>query len=147
MAIRITPDSGSFIQDRDANTFIGIDLPVRKSTGVEGYFASTTSTIEAVKIDILNLLNTRVGERYMQPTLGVQLHKFLFEQITIGIIDEIKMSISDSFKQWLPYVIINNLIVQEEETTGLTNVLIIKINFSISQDPLTRETVEVELTA
>ena len=60
MAIRITPDSGSFVQDRDANVFIGVDLPFRKSEGVEGYFASTTTTIQAVKNDITNLLNTEI---------------------------------------------------------------------------------------
>ena len=147
MAIRVNPDSGSFIQDRDANTFIGIDLPFRKSTGVEGYFASTSTTIDAVKIDILNLLNTRVGERLMQPTLGNDLHKFLFEQLSPTLIEEIKMSINETFKKWLPYVKIHNLEVQEEETTGLANVLVIQLNFSISQDPLTRETIEVELTA
>ena len=147
MAIRVNPDSGSFIQDRDANTFIGIDLPFRKSTNVEGYFASTSTTIDAVKIDILNLLNTRAGERLMQPTLGTELHKFLFEQLSPTLVEEIKMSINETFKKWLPYVKIHNLEVQEEETTGLANVLIIKLNFSISQDPLTRDTIEVELTA
>ena len=56
MAIRITPDSGSFVQDRDSNVFIGIDLPFRKSLGVEGYFASTRTTIDAVKNDIKNYI-------------------------------------------------------------------------------------------
>ena len=41
-----------FIEDRDTNVFIGIDLPFRKSLGVEGYFASTTTTIDALKNDI-----------------------------------------------------------------------------------------------
>ena len=38
-----------YIQDRDENVFIGISLPFRKSTGVEGWFASESTTIEAVK--------------------------------------------------------------------------------------------------
>ena len=33
--------SGSLIEDRDENIFIGIDLPFRKSNGKEGYFASS----------------------------------------------------------------------------------------------------------
>tara|TARA_B100000287_G_scaffold397250_1_gene413628 strand:- start:30 stop:473 length:444 start_codon:yes stop_codon:yes gene_type:complete len=147
MAIRITPNSGSFIQDRDSNVFIGIDLPFRQSEGVEGYFASTSTTVEAVKNDIHNLLNTRVGERYMQPQLGVDLHKYLFEQITPLLIDEIKASIVNTFKLWLPFVQVNDLEVHSEETTGLANVLIIKINFNLTKDPLKKETVEVELTA
>ena len=116
MAIRISPTSGSFVQDRDSNVFIGIDLPFRKSTGVEGYFASTSTTIEAVKTDIVTLLNTRVGERVMQPTLGIDLHSYLFEQITPTLEDEIRMSIINTFKNWLPYVSVSNLEIQLEET-------------------------------
>ena len=147
MAIRVSPDSGSFIQDRDANTFVGIDLPFRKSTGVEGYFASTTTTLAAVRTDIKNLLVTRQGERLMQPTLGMKLNRFLFEQITPEKVEEMKMSIFESFKQWLPYVIIRNLYIEEEETTGLANVLVVRIDFAITQDPLNQDTVEIELTA
>ena len=44
-----------FIADRDVNTFIGIDLPFRKSDGPEGWFASTKTTIEAVKNNIRSL--------------------------------------------------------------------------------------------
>tara|TARA_B100000287_G_scaffold435421_1_gene503626 strand:+ start:781 stop:1224 length:444 start_codon:yes stop_codon:yes gene_type:complete len=147
MAIRISPTSGSFVQDRDSNVFIGIDLPFRKSTGVEGYFASTSTTIEAVKTDIITLLNTRVGERVMQPNLGIDLHSYLFEQITPTLEDEIRMSIINTFKNWLPYVTVSNLEIQLEETTGLSNIMVIKLHFFIGQDPLKKEVVEVELTA
>ena len=147
MAIRITPDSGSFIQDRDASVFIGVDLPFRKSTGVEGYFASTNTTIQAVKTDIENLLNTRVGERLMQPRLGINLHKYLFEQITPELTEEIKQTIVDAFKLWLPYVQVRRIEVNTEETTSMANILVISIDFNIKQDPLQLETVEVEVTA
>ena len=59
-----------FVEDRDNNVFIGIDLPFRKSDGVEGWFASTKTTIEAVKNNIKNLLSTHKGERYLQPNIG-----------------------------------------------------------------------------
>ena len=58
-----------FIEDRDDNVFIGIDLPFRKSDGSEGWFASTKTTINAVKNNISNLLNTHKGERYLQPNI------------------------------------------------------------------------------
>jgi len=59
--------------DRDENIFIGIDLPFRKSEGRDGWFTSTTTTIEAVKNNIKNLLQTQKGERFMQPFLGINL--------------------------------------------------------------------------
>ena len=43
-------------RDNDNNKFIGIKLPLGKSDGAEGYFASTEITIDAVKENIRNLL-------------------------------------------------------------------------------------------
>ena len=58
MAIRDTSRK-PYIEDNNTDIFIGLDLPIRKSEGKEGYFASTSTTIEAVKNNIRNLLNNR----------------------------------------------------------------------------------------
>ena len=52
-----------YIVDRDNNVFIGIDYPFHRSTGVEGWFKSTSTTIDAVKNNIKLLLQTERGER------------------------------------------------------------------------------------
>ena len=70
-----------YIVDNDTNIKVGIDLPIRRDDIKAGWFASTTTTIEAVKNNIRNLLNTNQGERLMQPTLGLNLKRMLFEQI------------------------------------------------------------------
>ena len=44
MAVRDTTKK-PFIDDRDEKVFIGIDLPFRKSEGMDGWFASTTDYI------------------------------------------------------------------------------------------------------
>ena len=75
MAIIDTSVTGSFVEDRDPNQYVGIQLPFYKSDGPEGYFASTSTTIEAVKNNIKNLLQTEKGERYLQPDLGVTLRR------------------------------------------------------------------------
>ena len=67
--------SGSLIEDRNENIFIGIDMPIRKSEGPEGYFASTKTTVGSVKNNIRNLLQTEKGERLMQPNFGISLRK------------------------------------------------------------------------
>ena len=67
-----------FIQDRDDNIYIGIDLPFRKSESGEGYFASTSTTIDAVKNNVRTLLSTDKGERIFQPNLGVDLRRFIW---------------------------------------------------------------------
>ena len=75
MAVRDTTKK-PFIDDRDEKVFIGIDLPFRKSEGMDGWFASTTDTISAVKNNIRNLLQTHRGERLMQPFIGMNLRTY-----------------------------------------------------------------------
>ena len=52
-----------YLVDDENNIFIGLDLPIRKGTAGDGYFASTKTTIEAVKNNIISLLMTETGER------------------------------------------------------------------------------------
>ena len=136
-----------FIEDRNDNIFIGIDLPFRKSDGVEGWFAATTTTIKAVKNNIKNLLSTHKGERYMQPNMGLNLRKFLFEQFTDELRLQIENDILDTFEFWLPFVQIKRLEVNMSSTTdGIgKNTLIINILFNITKDPNTLESVQIEI--
>ena len=92
------------IVDRDENIFIGIDLPFHKSDGYEGWFKSTTTTFEAVKNNIKSLLLTEKGQRIMQPTLGMNLKKYLFEPLTEDTIIAIENDIFQTFEFWLPFV-------------------------------------------
>ena len=146
MAIKDTTKK-SFIEDRDNNVFIGIDLPFRKSDGIEGWFASTTTTIEAVKNNIRNLLSTHKGERYMQPNIGLNLRKFLFEQFTDELRLQIENDILDTLNFWLPFIQVKDLQIQMSSATDSinNNKLIINVVFNITRDPNTLESVQVEI--
>ena len=137
-----------FIEDRDDNVFIGIDLPFRKSDGIEGWFASTTTTIEAVKNNIRNLLSTHKGERYLQPNIGLNLRKFLFEQFTDELRLQIENDILDTIDFWLPFIQVKDLKVEMSSATAgdvNNNKLIISVVFNITRDPNTLESVQVEI--
>jgi len=147
MAIKDTSKK-PFIEDRDDNVFIGIDLPFRKSDGIEGWFASTTTTIKAVKNNIRNLLSTHKGERYMQPNIGLNLRKFLFEQFTDELRLQIENDILDTFDFWLPFIQVKDLKVGMSSATAGSvnnNKLIISVVFNITRDPNTLESVQVEI--
>ena len=136
-----------YIEDNDENIFIGIDLPFRKSTGTEGYFASTSTTIEAVKNNIRNIINTNQGERIMQPQLGINLRKYLFEQFSDEVVFSIQNDIVDTFKRWLPFVEIQDLQVNmsnRDDSIG-KNTMNVTIVFNITQDPNTLESVSIEI--
>ena len=135
-----------FIQDRDELIFIGIDLPFRKSEGVEGYFASTSFTIDAVKQNVIQLLQTKKGERLFQPNLGMNLDRFLFEQITSDTILDIQNEIIDSFNFWLPFVTINDIRVEQGGDYNVgTNSINVYVEFSLNNDQRTLESVQVSI--
>ena len=141
MAIRDTQKK-PFIQDRDENIFIGIDYPLHKSTGVEGWFKSTSTTIDAVKNNIKLLLQTERGERLMQPNLGVALKRFLFQQIDSDTIVAMQDEIIDTMNFWLPFVEIKDIQVATDDDR---NTIKINITFNIIRDPNTLRSVEVEI--
>ena len=135
-----------FVEDRDDRIFIGIDMPFRKSNGLEGYFASTTTTIDAVKNNIRNLVQTNKGERFMQPSLGIELRKYIFEQFTDESRISIENDITDALNFWLPFVEIKKLIVaMDEEYDVGRNKLKIDITFNINKDPNTLSSVQIDI--
>ena len=145
MAIKDTTRK-PFIEDNDENIFIGIDLPFRRSDGKEGYFASTTTTIEAVKNNIRNLVRTNKGERLMQPQLGLNLRNYLFEQFTDELVLSIQNDIVDVFKLWMPFVEIRDIQINMDENDSIgKNKMNINIVFNITRDPDTLESVQVEI--
>ena len=131
-----------YISDRDTNIFIGLDMPLRKSSGKEGWFASTSTTIEAVKNNIRNLIQTHQGERLMQPKLGMNLRKYLFQPFDEEVGFGIQQDIVDTFGRWLPFVSIRDIEVDMPDN----NILNIIIIFSISQEPSQLESVSVTIT-
>mgnify|MGYP003661539394 CR=1 FL=1 len=147
MAIKDTSRK-PFIQDNDTNVKIGIDLPIRRDDNLDGFFASTSTTIEAVKNNIRNLLQTNEGERFFQPNLGLNLRKLLFEHITNNNIIGIQDSILDKLQFWLPFVEVGDIQVETLESNQVVgaNEIRIKILFNIKQDPDTLDSVTLNFS-
>ena len=135
-----------FIQDRDNDVFIGINLPFKKSEGSEGYFLSTTTTIDAVKNNVKLLLSTDKGERIFQPNLGIGLRRFLFEPITGETTLAIQNEIVDTFNFWLPFITIKDIQVETTSADGTNpNQISINVIFNLDKDPNTLESVQVQI--
>ena len=135
-----------FIQDRDNDVFIGINLPFKKSEGSEGYFLSTTTTIDAVKNNVKLLLSTDKGERIFQPNLGIGLRRFLFEPITGETTLAIQNEIIETFNFWLPFISIKDIKVETTSADGTNpNQISINVIFNLDKDPNTLESVQVQI--
>ncbi len=148
MAIKDTSRK-PYIEDNDTNVKIGIDLPIRRDGGVDGFFATTSTTIEAVKNNIRNLLQTEEGERLFQPSLGLNLKKLLFEQITNENLFNIQDAILDRLEFWLPFVEVRDIqFLSRENTTDIgVNEIRVKIDFNIKQDPNTLDSVSLSFSS
>ena len=148
MAIKDTTRK-PYIQDNDTNVKVGIDLPVRRGTGLDGFFATTSTTIEAVKNNIRNLLQTEEGERFFQPNLGIGLRRLLFEHITNENLITVQDSILDKMELWLPFVEVRDIqVLSTDDSTDVgVNEIRIKISFNIKQDPNTLDSVTLNFSS
>ena len=134
------------IVDRDENIFIGLDLPFRKSNGAEGWFKSTTTTFNSVRNNIKSLLLTQKGERIMQPSLGLNLRKYLFQPLTAELNSEIENEIYATFGFRLPFVKIERLDIGVGEETDIgRNTINISLQFSIMNNNNFYDTIQVSL--
>ena len=133
-----------FIEDRDTRVSVGLDLPIARQAGDQGgYFATTKTTMDAIKNDIRLLLMTERGERLFQPFLGMNIRRFLFEQITDDTAIEIENDIVDTFQTWLPFVELRDIDVDLGDQDR--NTIKINIRFNIRNAPTELQSVGVVL--
>jgi phage baseplate assembly protein W len=64
---------------------------------------------ELVEQNIKNLFLTIPGERIMDPTFGVGLPKYLFQQNTPAVYAEIRSRADEQVKKYMPFVTINSI--------------------------------------
>jgi len=121
---------------KDTETYndyaIGITLPIQ-ITNVA--FNQSFQTRNQISSNILNLLKTKRGERIMQPNFGLGLESFLFEQIDNDTQTRIETEIENTIETWLPYVIIEDLIVNISDELKDRNTIDISLTFSIVDNP------------
>tara|TARA_A100001515_G_scaffold88795_1_gene70565 strand:- start:61 stop:552 length:492 start_codon:yes stop_codon:yes gene_type:complete len=148
MAIKDTSRK-PFIQDNDTKVKVGIDLPIRRGDDLDGFFATTSTTIEAVKNNIRNLLQTEEGERFFQPNLGLGLKRLLFEHITDENLFSVQNAILDKFEFWLPFVEVRDIqVLSRDNITDIgANEIRVKIDFNIKQDPNTLDSITLDFSS
>ena len=134
-----------FIEDQDTRVSVGIDFPFARVPNQDGYFKTTKTTIDAIKNNIKLLLQTEQGERVFQPTLGMGLKRFVFEQINENTSIEIENNIVDVFNTWLPFIDLKNIQINIDSENRVNNKININITFSIKRAPGSLESVGIVL--
>jgi len=125
---------------------IGITIPIQD--GNSGFFNQSFDTLTQVKMNIINLLNTRQGERRFQPTFGTRLWNLVFEQNQDSLKEQAINIVSEDIASWIPNVTVNDI-----TATLLTNAQIasnadmymlqIEVTFTVN---LTKQTDTVMVT-
>lgn len=131
----------SNISDRD--NFVFPDSKARRKTnGLVGYAPSLPLTFSkegpfdlhadlsgVVKQNFKNLILTEPGERVMDINFGVGLKKYLFENKTVALREEIMQNIQKQVSTYMSYLNIDNIRFEDEQTEP--NSLYISIYYSI----------------
>ena len=103
--------------DLRRNVAVGIPFPL----GGTPIFSSTFSTQDQALSNLKCLLLTRKGERPFQPLFGTDLPSFLFEQITDKLLNQLKDTIEEDIKFWLPYIKMRDIVVTKDEDRHIVN--------------------------
>ena len=122
---------------------VGIDFPTAIVPDGDGFFKGTKTTEDAIKSNIRLLLLTQRGERVMQPNLGLNLRRFLFEQITENTVVEIENDIVEGFNFWMPFVQIRD--IQIDLSRQDANQIGIKLVFKIKNGSDRLSSVQVDI--
>jgi phage baseplate assembly protein W len=121
------------ILDIEKDVAVGIKLPFNNTT--KGVFDLSYSTEEQAISNLKNLLLTSKGERLYLPNFGTGILSLLFEQNTSEIVENLKEEISSAVGFWLPYIIVNNIDIQNKVNSlgsNAENGLSISINYRVS---------------
>jgi phage baseplate assembly protein W len=84
---------------------------------------------ELVRQNLKMVLFTIPGEKVMDPKFGVGLSKYIFENFGADLNDEIITDIKEQVDRYLPYIYLNNIILQPADIDE--NILNITISYQI----------------
>jgi phage baseplate assembly protein W len=110
---------------------IGITLPIQIGNTA---FNQSFTTIEQTKSNIKNLLLTKKYERLMQPNLGSGMQELLFEINDEDLAEKIENTINNSMETWLPFVVIEDISIEQTNELKDTNQLNVSLKFRIENN-------------
>lgn len=99
-----TPNTNAskLVTSAKTEQFYGLNFPLG-STVKAGYF-SKLSGIQLVKKNLIQLIRTDRGERFMLPLFGTNLKKYLFEPKDAFLYKKIRTEIAETIQRYAPYV-------------------------------------------
>lgn len=124
--------------DTKPGTGVGIGLPFN----APAVFRTTYTTKESVKYNLINFFLTNQPERYLNPTFGGNLRRFIFEQITTNNLDGLKENIQLQLGSYFPNVVVASLNVYSLPDD---NQVIVELTYNIRETGIV-DTIQLAFT-
>ena len=149
--------------DLRPDTAIGILLPFNKAVGGQSLTGNPTNPINSGAVysttadgsgvfrlsytteeqgisNLKMLLLTRKGERLYHPTFGTNVQALVFEPNTDELDERIAEELKASINFWLPYIVINDIFVDNTDSYGNREHRIeIKLRFRVTEQGANQE--------
>ena len=122
---------------------IGITLPIQIGNTA---FNQSFTTIEQTKSNIKYLLLTKKYERLMKPNLGSGMQELLFEMNDEDLAQKIEDTINSSIETWLPFVVIEDISIEQTNELKDSNQVNVSLRFRI-QNNVNLETLSFNIQA
>jgi hypothetical protein len=114
--------------------FININYPFKNSS--QGFYLDLNAdSNSAIKADLMHLILTRKGQRLYDPNFGTDLLKFIFEPEDGLTLNNLKQEITDTVKQYLPKLQVNNVSVTQSSESDYAAV--VRIDYTVTDDVFT----------
>jgi hypothetical protein len=128
-------------EDFVADQRIGLKYPFTNTNN--DLFDSNFLTSDQIKTDLIMLLLTSKGERFMLPSYGNEIKKVLFSNDESEIISLLDTEIRISVENWLPIVLIKKVDVRRDSVNE--HMFYVKIDYTTKLDTNQQETIIISL--
>lgn len=112
----------------------GIVLPIAR--GEQGYFNQSFTLIDQIKSNLKLLLQTKKGERRMNPEFGSGLWNILFENNTDDFKAIIESTIRKDIETWMRYVSVQKITI--EDSASNPNKIDVSVVFTVPSAGITQ---------
>jgi phage baseplate assembly protein W len=134
------------VRDLTENNYKILGIGINRTSDNNGIFPVNYTTLSQAKDNLKNLILTKKGERVMNPEFGCDIWLLLFEQIVPGQIEtQIENTILDAVNNWLPYLNIDEIIFDYDETDIDVNNINLDVKFSLVSNPNLSETLNISI--
>lgn len=120
----------------------GAGFPITKT----GKGTTIQEEVTLIKSALIQLFNTKPGERVMLPTFGSQLHKILFDPNDVFLQQDISYYIRDAINRWEPRVAVKAIVINDSSFNKNNNTVEISLEVYLRNNPSATQILSIPIS-